>query len=436
MCGLVGVMGHIGLKEKDVLKQLLVVDVLRGKHSTGIAAVNYAGGVSVVKKAVNGVDFLDMKPAVTALASTLNCIIGHNRYATKGAVNNTNAHPFEFDNVVGAHNGTLRSTWNLDKSNVFAVDSECLYNHINDNGIDSAFDKAVGAYALTWFDKAQQTLQFLRNNERPLCYCFSEDYRTLFWASESWMLIGILWRNSIDHTDIIVTREDTLYEFAVPKGVVGVKERLTPPKVRLLKRTIKPVKKLQNSALKCINGGKQTGMTTTTITNQRTTMMPYVGETVVMFVNRTAYDDNNQRYVDCCLEEDIDISIRVYLAPSDTRWATMVTSVNSFTCHIRAYKIYKGSEYLLADLRTVKELEYNLDAVNGEVDGEDVTVDGYNGEKLTYTQFSKATSEGCAWCTGNGTFGQPTVFISPFDFFCHTCLKDKECKEYLEGVGK
>ena len=428
MCGLVGVMGHIGHTERNVLKQLLTVDVLRGKHSTGIATVGTTGKVKVVKKAVNILDFLEMKPVDTALLGSLNCVIGHNRYATKGAVNNTNAHPFEFDKVVGAHNGTLRSVWDLDDYRDFEVDSECLYNHINNNGVDDAFEKAIGAFALTWFDKANNTLQFLRNNERPLCYCFSKDYRTLFWASEAWMLHGILWRNDIDHTDVIVTREDTLYVFNVPKGVIGVKERLIPPNVRTLKKKIVPIKKPQGLN---VLGGKGVGTTN----RLEVDMLPYVGKEVAMFVNRVSYDGNNQRYVDCCLEENIDITVRVYLTPTDYRWALMIGSVNSFSCSIRAYKSYMGAEYLLADLRTLKEMEFNLDAVNDiEVD-EEVTVPGFKGETLTYKEFTAATSEGCAWCTGNAEFGKPTRFLNKFDFFCHDCLANPEALDYLEGIG-
>src|SRR3546814_12623264 len=33
--------------------------------------------------------------------------IGHNRAATLGKVNGLNAHPFRYDNIMGAHNGTL-----------------------------------------------------------------------------------------------------------------------------------------------------------------------------------------------------------------------------------------------------------------------------------------------------------------------------------------
>ena len=54
MCGLVGVLGNITHKEEKAFHELLIVDVLRGKHSTGVAMVSAGGGVDVFKKAVNG----------------------------------------------------------------------------------------------------------------------------------------------------------------------------------------------------------------------------------------------------------------------------------------------------------------------------------------------------------------------------------------------
>jgi len=91
MCGLVGVMGHITIVEKAVFQQLLLVDTIRGKHSTGIAAIDHVGDVTVFKRAVNALDFFDFKQYDRTMLYSSNCLMGHNRYATAGEVNNTNA---------------------------------------------------------------------------------------------------------------------------------------------------------------------------------------------------------------------------------------------------------------------------------------------------------------------------------------------------------
>tara|TARA_R110000772_G_scaffold129472_2_gene237613 strand:+ start:28320 stop:29636 length:1317 start_codon:yes stop_codon:yes gene_type:complete len=437
MCGLIGVMGFVGAKEKKVLHDLMQVDVLRGKHSTGIATVGLTNNVEVVKRAMNPIDFYDMKPVCTALAKSLNCVIGHNRYATKGAVNNVNAHPFEFSHVVGAHNGTLHSTWGLEGHNIFEVDSECLYNHINIKGVDDAFQKASGAFALTWYDSDTKNLHFLRNDKRPMCYCYSADYATLFWASEAWMLHGMLIRNGIEYTDIVVTREDTLYTFAVPTGTVLVKDKLSAPKVRKLIKKYNPVKKPNSSALSCITGGKTHPSTTTNTTTKeslRELMLPYVNKVVDVHVIKRSKDANQQFFIECGLADDYDITVRCYVLKDSSLWHLMTASVQAFSMLIRSYKTYLGDEYLLADLRSIKEVPFDLGEEEAAVCG-DITVEGYDGERLLYKEFVQATNEGCSWCTGNAEFGKPTHFTNRFDFFCHACLKDKECLEFL-GIGE
>ncbi len=116
-------------------------------------------------------------------------LAGHCRSATSGGISRKTAHPFENDNLVGMHNGTLTG-WraSLDDSSFFDVDSECLFHNIAENGVDKVIPKVKGAYALVWFDKTTGVLNFLRNSQRPLWTCMTEDKEVMFWASEYWML--------------------------------------------------------------------------------------------------------------------------------------------------------------------------------------------------------------------------------------------------------
>jgi len=93
---------------------MLLLDYLRGVDSTGLAAVrNKDSEVKVVKAAVNPIDLFGYKNFDMVLTgATSKVLIGHNRAATLGKVNNVNAHPFHCGAVVGAHNGTLdRPSW-------------------------------------------------------------------------------------------------------------------------------------------------------------------------------------------------------------------------------------------------------------------------------------------------------------------------------------
>lgn len=436
MCGLVGAMGLVNLTNKKAVMQLLTIDVIRGSDSTGLALVNNLLDVSVIKKAMNPIDFLDLKSVDEELTWMSNCIIGHNRNATRGAVSNNSAHPFDFTNLVGAHNGTLKNCNELDDNRDFDVDSENLYHHMNNNGVEDTFNKMDGAFALTWFDKTDNCLYFLRNNQRPLCYCITKDNKTMFWASEAWMLYGILSRNKIEHEPIIITGIDTLYKFEVPEGLHTVIPVLKPPVIRkLVKPTIMtkyiPNFKLNVPASNLHNIIKGSGTPET----KRAMLLPYIGKVVDFFVDGIEVDKSGGKYISCSIENCLDVEVRVYTSVGSKLWNEMLSSGYNFQASIKELKSLSCEQYLLADLRTVKEIKIDDDDlsdidIDGNVD-DDITVDGYNGEKLTYTQFTKATAQGCSWCLGDSEFGKPINFISKHEFICTICMDVDEVKEYL-----
>lgn len=427
MCGIVGVMGNVVLTEKKVFKELLTVDVLRGSHSTGVASIFPHNKTQVLKKAVNSLDFLDFKSLDELLMNT-NCLIGHNRYATIGKVNNTNAHPFDFDNVVGVHNGTLRGRAGLLDYKDFDVDSENLYHHMDVNGVDDTYKNLTGAFALVWYDKQHGTLNFLRNAERPLSYCFSDDKKTLFWASESWMLAAILGRNGVKHTDIVITKPHYLYKFQVPDTYqTGVKPLEAPHVRKLTKPAPKVVEKKQSYLPK--SGGMSE------FSKAYTKAVSRIGEEVVFFVERECQDAFHNHYMLCTAEDDLDVVLRVYCVKHGELWTKMRDSVNYFKGRPKSIREVGNDVYLLVDVRTVEEADYDpLGNVTDEVD-DDVTVQGFNKEELTYKSFKEYTQNGCAWCGDTITFGEDCVFIGRKEVICSGCKDKEEVQEYIQYSG-
>jgi hypothetical protein len=216
------------------LEDLLVMDSLRGTDSTGIAVVNNKEKIITNKKAVNGLEFTDFRDVDNLISSNRNrLIIGHNRFATQGAVNNVNAHPFTHGNITGAHNGTLRWQDALCDSDKFEVDSENIVHSLNKVGPQATFDNLYGAFALSWWDEEEKRLKFMRNDERDLHYTFANKGKTLVWASEPYMLQAALSRRGVAHGDVIQFNTNMLYTFDLEIGRVFEPE-LKKPVVRSL----------------------------------------------------------------------------------------------------------------------------------------------------------------------------------------------------------
>lgn len=147
----------------------------------------------------NPFELIDSGSFTSKLNKLNRVMIGHNRYATQGKVSRANAHPFEYGETIGVHNGTLHNKHVLEDGHKFDVDSQALIHHIDRNGVKSAVDKLNGAWALVWWDAVNERLNFLRNKERPLYLSWSKDDKTLLWASEKWMLEVAMFKAELEH---------------------------------------------------------------------------------------------------------------------------------------------------------------------------------------------------------------------------------------------
>ena len=168
MCGLVLAMGKHTLTQSEIgiFRNMLAFDQLRGEHSTGLFGLfrpyNKAPFFKVNKECLEGVDFVrsplfvNTVGHVSQLAGGVKstewakAMFGHNRYATMGAVNAVNAHPFTHGHITLAHNGTLRNQSLLPDSEKFEVDSENICYSIDKIGVAETIKRLHGAFALIW----------------------------------------------------------------------------------------------------------------------------------------------------------------------------------------------------------------------------------------------------------------------------------------------
>jgi predicted glutamine amidotransferase len=212
MCGIVGIAGNLLPLDKSIFLELLHADVVRGKHATGMIQVkgNF-NSVDHFKLAYPAPLFLELPAVQQELLGFLNntVAVGHNRHATKGASGeHKNAHPFKHGNITLVHNGSLTSWLNITPTGEsYTVDSEAICRAMEFEGAESVIPKLRGAFALVWVDSEDGTLNFVRNDERPLAIALNTNTNKMWWASELDMLKWSLnrdtfTRNPVSYTEI------------------------------------------------------------------------------------------------------------------------------------------------------------------------------------------------------------------------------------------
>lgn len=244
MCGLSGIAGDISTKDEAAFKELLLFNSVRGEDSTGAASVDKFNDddITVFKQVGHSVDFLRSRNFDKLMAGSHRCLLGHNRSATRGVVKWRNAHPFMFDNTVGMHNGTLwGSSWHdLPDGSEFDTDSEAIIHSIDVQGPEKTIPQLDGSYTLAWYDVKGNSINLIRNEERPLVYCFSKDKKVLYFASELDLMVAALRRDGsrgIQWEKLMMLPVDTLYSWKIPERGQGIFEEPTRTKLEGKKKT-------------------------------------------------------------------------------------------------------------------------------------------------------------------------------------------------------
>lgn len=203
------------LLRRNYMTQALMADTVRGDDSTGVfySPFTKVGEAGWVKDAVDGYRFVqdkDYQNVELRMGSLWFCI-GHNRAATVGAVSQHTAHPFQEGPITMVHNGTLRSTHALDKSMTeldgVTVDSHALCHNLAlsppDKVGENVISKIDGAFALVWHDARDDSLNIVRNSERPLHLALNKAGDALYMASEAAMLSWLGTRLSLSLDTIV-----------------------------------------------------------------------------------------------------------------------------------------------------------------------------------------------------------------------------------------
>lgn len=205
MCGIVGFINTYqsgASLEGEIMRDLVTAGTVRGHDGTGIflSQAKTPHQVTYMKKPVTGAALLEGKSEWIKLCRDSRFLVGHNRAATSGSLDEESTHPFVFDNLVGVHNGTITAWRGIFKGVKAEMDSAALYESLdgldNDSETVTKFLATLGseAYALVWYDMRSKRLCFARNRQRPLH--FAQTFSNTFFASEPDMLTWVLGRRS------------------------------------------------------------------------------------------------------------------------------------------------------------------------------------------------------------------------------------------------
>lgn len=222
MCGIFGaISSYLNENEIENFRTLGAISYPRGDDSTGVMWARRPEGSHNNSDIIYGFDkavadpwgYLYSKNVRELLCSSKNfkAVIGHCRSATVGEINRDNAHPFKFSNIIGVHNGTIS---NIEKVNTSGTDSEEIFRRISVKGAkETLLELKGGAYSLIWFDMFDNTLNIIRNDQRPLWIMRNSSNSTFYIASERVFLDYVDIRSQAVHEDPTSVETNTLYQF-------------------------------------------------------------------------------------------------------------------------------------------------------------------------------------------------------------------------------
>lgn len=216
MCGLAGFQSINNGDSKGKINKLRVKMLLqylsesRGKDSTGI----FTPELGVVKSAETASKFLEAMYNGNIDFTKIDeasIFIGHVRQKTHGEKKAANAHPFKYNNIVGAHNGVLTNHVKLIPANEFPidypVDSMVIFSRLQKDNNYKVLSEMLGAAAIIFYNYNEPNLLYAyRNEDRPLWYGYVDGEGLYLGSTEESLKI-------IDCRDIKEIKPNILYKF-------------------------------------------------------------------------------------------------------------------------------------------------------------------------------------------------------------------------------
>lgn len=432
VCGIVGICGKIYAKEENIFKVLLCLDTIRGPDSTGVLAVSENSVYETFKKVGTPWNCFGEKKFDNIFKFTNVLLLGHNRMATVGHVTDKNAHPFDVGDIIGVHNGTIRSEFKLEDHQFFDVDSETVLHNFAKNGVGETCKILDGAYAIVFYDKRDHTLHMLRNKERPLYYVYSKDMKTLLWASESWMLTIACAKYDLEIGTITELPPMSEHSFVLPQvqphKIAALPEMLKTPFVKEEYKAPmvpwSPPKTEVKPHLKIVPK----------VPADRAEINHFVGKDVLFSV-AGAVKSKHQNFLRAYVEmpEAQVVEIRIFMDDKNKKYGPLCESPNKiWEGHVkRAHALNMSKGYLLLDNRSIKPSDPRR--IAGIIDSKEKVFNLYHNRPATAQEWLDETAGGCDNCSEIPQM-RDNLDLEWYDhgkFFCKNCYNTQAVQNYL-----
>jgi hypothetical protein len=364
-------------------------------------------------------EFLDEAPVREKFSIPNLCMImGHDRAATLGAVNMTNAHPIVEGKIIGCHNGTIpRYKPEKDQEEV-SSDSRVLFRKINEDPIEALIDADVGmgAYAVTYYDTERATLNIARNFSRPLFAMWSKKGpATLYWASEQWML-EVCRRTGYDTTDFdtpMMVEPGQLFTF-------DVKQNLRPLEKKEIKKPFVPFVPRQMSGPSVPLIGHSTGKKPSTTGVMATGVVEPASTSNGVSRELVLQRDDlgiqwSVKFTDATFEEHVKANILVTRPQSNVKTTGIRYPKLGLIEYYNDYGEFIKREWM----NKQQQREAKREAVKP------IMYRGYAGNVYPAADIQQIVSKGsCACCGSLCDIEDDLSWISKDEFVCDTCVTD------------
>lgn len=201
---------------------MLLLNSIRGAHSTGVFGVNKDmddNNPHIVKSVGSPYSLYDYNKSdefFQKMVSHYGFVVGHGRFSTMGTIDANNAHPFKEGHITLAHNGVIRNYQQLKdyrRHKHIEVDSHLICKLFEEEGAMEVLPTIQGAYTFIWWDANEGTLNFVKNDERPLLWAEYKNKPILSFASEEGTLIWNSIRNKIPLKEMLTLPNHTIFSF-------------------------------------------------------------------------------------------------------------------------------------------------------------------------------------------------------------------------------